>query len=330
MPEPRQALLKQVTLLATCAEAVTPATGADKAPFPFEDRIKLIDEVDAMKAVDLYEQLRLDLKRSERAEGDIPSSLRRNIGLNYYRLRRYEEALVELLEFLKVSPRDEDVLFAVAYSHGELRQYEEAVKFWERVTTVNPTNATAFFNWGVALDSLYQATHDTKWLELAFQKFERAVTIKPDMPEVFSKWGVSLAKMFEATRDVKWIHLSLPKYERAVALKPDFHKAYDNWSGDLTRLYRATGDRSALERAVAKSRCALEIAPDRKDHCYNLACALSLLGRKDDMLAALKEAIDHEPEHNKSMAREDEDFRAYWDDPDFIALTKEDGGEQTG
>jgi tetratricopeptide (TPR) repeat protein len=320
MPEPRQALLKQVISSAACAEAVTPATGGDKAPLPFEDRIRLIDEVEAMKAVDLYEQLSLDSKRSE---GDIPSSLRRNIGLNYYRLRRYEQALVELLEFLKVSPRDEDVLCAVACSHGELRQYEEAVTSWERVATVNPANATAFFNWGLALDRLYMATKDTVWLEVAFRKYEQAVAITPDMPEAFNKWGVALMFMYEATRDTKWLQLSLPKYERAVAIKPDFDKAFDNWSGDLTRMYRATGDRSFLERAVARSRRALQIAPDRKDHCYNLACALALLEKKSDMLAALKEAIDHEPEHNKGMAREDEDFKAYWDDPDFMALTGE-------
>jgi tetratricopeptide (TPR) repeat protein len=320
MPELNPALLKQVTLLANCAEAVTLAAESNKAAQPFEDRIKLIDETDATKAVDLYEQLKLDSKQAE-AERNIPSSLHRNIGFNYFRLQQYEKALVELLEFLKVSSKDEDVLMAVAYSHGELRQYDQAVKFRERVATVNPANATAFYNWGLALDSLYMATHDTKWLDLAFEKYEQAVTLKPDMPEAFNKWGVALMKMFEATRETKWLTLSLPKYERATILKPDFDKAFDNWSGDLTRMYRSTGNRSFLEKAVEKSRRALEIAPDRKDHNYNLACTLSLLERKNDMLAALREAIEYEPEHNKSMAREDEDFKAYWSHPDFIALT---------
>jgi tetratricopeptide (TPR) repeat protein len=320
MPELNQALFKQVTLLAKCAEAVAPITGDDKAPKSFEDRIKLIEEADATKVVDLYEQLKLE---SSGVKSEIPSSVHRNIGLSYFRLRHYEKALVELLEFLKVSSKDEDVLMAVAYSYGELRQYEEAVKFWDRVATVKPANAMAFYNWGLAIDRLYMATHDTKWLDLAFEKYEQAVTIRPDMPEAFNKWGVALMKMYETTRETKWLTLSLPKYERATTLKPDFDKAFDNWAGDLTRMYRATGDRSFLERAVEKSRRALQIAPDRKDHNYNLACTLALLERKNDMLTALKEAIEYDAEHNKSMAREDEDFKAYWSDPDFIALVGE-------
>jgi tetratricopeptide (TPR) repeat protein len=53
---------------------------------------------------------------------------------------------------------------------------------------------------------------------------------------------------------------------------------------------------------------------------YNLACAKSLLGRKDEALANLRQSIEANPEF-KRYAVEDPDFDAIRDDPEFSAIT---------
>ncbi len=81
------------------------------------------------------------------------------------------------------------------------------------------------------------------------------------------------------------------------------------------------------EEALAAFNEALRIDPKFTDSWFNKACALSFLKRKDEMLESLKKAIELDGNHRK-QAREDEDFKAYWDDPDFIALTKDDDEEK--
>ena len=55
---------------------------------------------------------------------------------------------------------------------------------------------------------------------------------------------------------------------------------------------------------------------------YNLACAESLAGRKDDAIRHLTELIEIEPEAAR-FAREDSDFDAIRDDPRFSAIAGE-------
>ncbi len=239
--------MKEADSSARVADAVAPASSDTKKPEPFEDRIKLIEEADATKAVDLYERLRFDLKVAGLPDDIIPSALRRNMGLNYYRLERFEKALGELLHILKDSQDDEDVLFATAHSYSELQKNEEAVKYWERVTDINSMNAAAFANWAASLASIF----------------------------------------------------------------------------------RATGEPSTLNDAIRNSTLAIRLAPDRKDYQYNVACAMALKGNKDRALAALKEAFVYNAKLKKA-AKKDEDFKAYWNDSDFIALTAEDPPKDEG
>jgi len=212
-----------------------------------EEKLKLIETADASEAVEQYEKLVDDMKREGLSGSMIPSAIRRNMGYHYFLLDRYEKALPELLAYLESSPDDEWALFMAGLSFGRLKKHEDAMRYWERIVSLNATDATALYN----------------------------------------------------------------------------------WAASLVRLYDATGDKSALHQAVEKCNRALELAPDRKDYYYNLACAQALLGKKEEMLSALKEAITFDPKHKK-MAREDEDFKAYWDDPDFRALTDEEPGEDEG
>jgi quercetin dioxygenase-like cupin family protein len=64
---------------------------------------------------------------------------------------------------------------------------------------------------------------------------------------------------------------------------------------------------------------ALEHHPESPGAHFHLACIEALEGRRDEALAALRFAIDREP-GLAAEAREDEDFAALSDDPEFRAL----------
>lgn len=73
----------------------------------------------------------------------------------------------------------------------------------------------------------------------------------------------------------------------------------------------------------------LEIKPNDYDSFYNKARILAKLKKKKEWLWNLKEAINIYKEVNQNFnyyqnrAKKDEAFKEYWDDPDFIELTKD-------
>jgi tetratricopeptide (TPR) repeat protein len=85
--------------------------------------------------------------------------------------------------------------------------------------------------------------------------------------------------------------------------------------GDFFRLYRAGDYAAALEAC----RSALETHDGNPLVLYNIACMQSLLGRSEEALAALAEALPAWPRF-KELAATDEDLDAVREDPRFQEL----------
>jgi hypothetical protein len=81
------------------------------------------------------------------------------------------------------------------------------------------------------------------------------------------------------------------------------------------RLYREQD----YEGALAVLRSGLETNPGNAFILYNVACMEALLGRGEDALEPLAEALAAWPAY-KDLATNDEDFAAFRDDPRFQAL----------
>ena len=82
-----------------------------------------------------------------------------------------------------------------------------------------------------------------------------------------------------------------------------------------------SGKRRRPSSRISRARCGSLVfsGAARKYHSHGLGCLEASLGRRDEALAALRTAIDREPELRGHAARDD-DFAALRDDPDFVAL----------
>jgi len=355
---------REVQDLASRAIAVADELAKTKPGISLEDKIKLINDTDAEKSVDEYEKLLFAMELEGIPKDKIPTSLHKNVAMNYYKLERWEKALEGFELYLKKAPKDANVLFYAGYCYSVLDKPEPAIDMFRQSLSLNDQNSSAYVNWGWALTKLYSVRKDTSLLDDAIQKYEKALEINERDDNAYANWGSVLTVLFDQRKDPSLLDEAIEKYKRASELNERNDMLYYNWGESLRRLYDVRKDPALLEEAIlnykkateindrlyaahrnrivallklyhvrkdnlllqealAMSKKVLEMDPEVGAHHYNLACTYALLGNKAEMLSALKQAVEYDRKGRK-IAREDKDFEKYWDDPDFISLTKEE------
>jgi tetratricopeptide (TPR) repeat protein len=83
------------------------------------------------------------------------------------------------------------------------------------------------------------------------------------------------------------------------------------------------------EKAAEVYESFLAETPANAGFLYNLACAESLLGRKEDALQHLRQSVEIDAVYKKN-ALEDPDFDAIRDDPEFSAITGQVDATRSG
>lgn len=205
-------------------------------------------------------------------------------------------------------------------------EYEKAVKEYETSVELKPDLHGAFNSWGNALVSL-AGTKDGDEVELlyhqAFDKFKKATEIEPDFYEAFFNWGTDLgrlAQMKDAKDAEALYHQALDKYQKAIEVKPDYQNALINWGIDLTKLAQIKGHEFEVlfHQAFDKYRKAIE----NSGEYYNLACIYAVTNKKEMALKYLKISLSSK-EIEMDFVLQDEDWKNYHPDSDFIALIEE-------
>ena len=143
------------------------------------------------------------------------------------------------------------------------------------------------------------------------KSLETAVELDPESVDVWIDLGM--------------VRLSVGKYQEAAELlKKCLEKQPEDFE-DICGRFFAESFRSSHGEAFRKLIAPVFNKLDRQDNTprelYNLACGFALAKDRDGMIWALKVTIEFKPAKYKKMAREDEDFREYWEDLEFIALT---------
>ncbi len=127
------------------------------------------------------------------------------------------------------------------------------------------------------------------------------ITLLQEISEIGPGQGIVHAYMAEALSDrLGQQEAAADSYRRAIVLEPT-RSEYHNGLG--LALYR----QSDLNAALIEFTRATEIDPGDASARYNEACALALLGRKEEALYSLREAVQLEPRLSE-QARVDKDF----------------------
>jgi tetratricopeptide (TPR) repeat protein len=139
---------------------------------------------------------------------------------------------------------------------------------------INPNNAVAHNNFGLALQQLGQ-------VEEALPHHRRALRLKPDMAEAHASLG-------NAHRLLGRLEESVEHYLNALAAKPGFAVAHN----DVAGIFHMLG---YVDEAISHYQRALSAQPDYADAHYNFANILGELGRREEAIAHYAKALEIRP-----------------------------------
>jgi len=167
--------------------------------------------------------------------------------------------------------------FDRAWQLTEAKKYAESIPEWEKALELNPDDAKAHVNLGMALV-------ETGRIEEGVEHYRRANQLDPGSPDPYDQLGVVLARAGRYRE-------AIPYFEQALRRNPEDATALTNLSGALA----LTGTR--LDEAVRYGERLLANNPDSPQVYVNLAIALSKLGRLDEAIRHLQKAAELSPDN---------------------------------
>ncbi len=231
----------------------------------------------------------------------------------------YEMAITLLLDYLKIFliPDKERcaVLNFIGMSFAQIKDFDQALRHFDEVALIAErigdtiASFVAYYNKGSVFLNLQR-------YEEALTSYEKAISYKSDIsnePDGSKAWEGKFFALLLLNRHEE----ALAAEEKALALSLDHLRAVAIKGIALANLVLHKGDlpAPAHEKAIALKSNIVEA-------WYKIACLFSKQRKKDDALKNLEKAIELDSKY-KSTAQIDEDFKPYWDDPEFRKIVED-------
>jgi tetratricopeptide (TPR) repeat protein len=225
------------------------------------------------------------------------------------RLKRYEEALVDYQEALRIAPDYLDALnnlgsvldklgrfeeavdaysrtiklkadYGLAHnnlgaSYYHLGRYEEAIVAYKRALELPPQASTTHYNLGVAYSKLGRYRE-------AVESLLTAIRLRPKYFEAYSHLGSVYCQMGRANQAVE-------SFSKAIDLNPNFAEAHNGLGTTFHKMGR-------IQEAAESFRRAVQIEPNFAEALNNLGVADSHLRRDQEAIESLQQAIRVKPD----------------------------------
>ncbi|MEI8040959.1 MAG: tetratricopeptide repeat protein [Verrucomicrobiota bacterium] len=141
------------------------------------------------------------------------------LGETLSKQRRYDEAVAEFTELLKVSPDDAGALVQIGIARALQGRTDEAVQSLAEALRINPADPGAHNSLGNILAQ--QGRH-----EEAVKQFEEALRLKPDHAGALNNLAISCKKLGRMDK-------AIMHYREALRLEPDSLQALNNLAWTL-------------------------------------------------------------------------------------------------
>ena len=197
-----------------------------------------------------------------------------NLGLDYFKQGRFDEAIAQYQNALAIKPDFADAHYNLGMVLDKKGQTDEAVSQYQEAIRIKPDDADAHNNLGNALGEKGR-------IDEAIQEYQEAIRIKPDDADAHNNLGVALVGKGQTDRAIN-------QFQEAIRIKPDHADAHNN-------LGNALAQQGRLNEAQAERKIASRLRPDRAEVCFNLAVALAIQGRLAESVPEFQAALRIRP-----------------------------------
>ncbi|MBT3921214.1 MAG: tetratricopeptide repeat protein [Nitrospina sp.] len=189
---------------------------------------------------------------------------------------RYEEAVEQFQQAIKINPYYSKAHNNLGYSLSELKRFDEAMEHYQHAINIETNYAEAYNN-------LANTLGQTGKLKESVAYYNEAIRFKGDYAEAYFNLGVLLNRLGKTEE-------AIIKLEKALEIKPGFISAH-NHIGSLL------GQRGDFAGAIAHYRQAINFDPEFAKAHNNLGSTLAQQGKFAEALAHFERAINIDPDY---------------------------------
>lgn len=231
------------------------------------------------------------------------------LALADYKAGNLVQAKHQSMKILKVDPDNVDILNLMGVMHFELKNYDSAVKYFEKVIHLKPHFPDALFNLG-------NAYREKGELDKAAFYYEKTLRLQPNYAGAYNNLGIIYQNKSEfdkaiyyyqkaigidycfadayynlgnAYREKKHLDEAIIYYQKALQLRPKMHGAYNNLGSVFL-------EKQQWDKAIACYEQALKLDPENVMVFVNLGGIFQTLGKYDEAILYYKKALDINPD----------------------------------
>ena len=209
------------------------------------------------------------------------------LGISYYKTRKFDEAIENFSIAIKLNSDYEIAYLNRGFTYTEKKETEKAIVDYNRVIQLNPNNATAYTYLGISFLMQNNCSE-------AIKNFNRAIELAPNYIEPYLHRSIAYFQMNDETK-------SRADYKRVMEL--NFKLALEH--NRLAALHMRKGE---YEQAISHFSNIIELDINDK----NLAIAYSNrgfcyanIGKYDEAIADCNRSLELNPENNETYTIRD-------------------------
>jgi len=205
------------------------------------------------------------------------------LGWIAHQQREFEVAVERYQQYLSVKPEDADARYTLGLAlrelgdaHTKLQRWEDAIKAYQQVLTINADDVVTIIKLGNVFHTL------NRWPK-SIAMYEEALALQPDNVQVHRHLGASLQKSGQMKQAIKC-------FEQALSLQPDYVDARIKLAQVLRELGRA-------EEALAQLEQVIDLKPDETEAHIIVALTLRELGQAERAIEQLERQLETKPDY---------------------------------